>query len=88
MRNAECDLNQVREKMFQFVNSKTILIGHSLENDLRALRVVHEKVVDTALVWRHSRGSNVKWSLRDLAKTMLNKDIQQGDVGRTQAQHY
>ncbi|KAI1701255.1 putative exonuclease GOR [Ditylenchus destructor] len=76
--NAECDLKQVREKMFQFVNSKTILIGHSLEHDLRALRVVHEKVVDTALVWRHSRGPNFKWSLRDLAKTMLNKDIQQG----------
>ncbi|KAI1701118.1 putative RNA exonuclease pqe-1 [Ditylenchus destructor] len=76
--NAKCDLKQVREKLFRLVNSETILIGHSLEHDLRALRVVHEKVVDTALVWRHSKGPNFKWALRDLAKTMLNKEIQNG----------
>ncbi|KAI1708062.1 putative RNA exonuclease pqe-1 [Ditylenchus destructor] len=76
--NAKYVFNQVREKFFQFVNSKSILIGHSLENDLRFLKVVHQKVVDTALVWQHPRGSHLKWSLRDLVKTMLNKDIQAG----------
>ncbi|KAI1705233.1 putative RNA exonuclease pqe-1 [Ditylenchus destructor] len=79
--NAKYNFNQVREKFFQFVNSKSILIGHSLENDLRFLKVVHQKVVDTAMVWQHPRGSHLKWRLRDLVKTMLNKDIQAGDAG-------
>jgi hypothetical protein len=36
---------QARELLFKQINSETILVGHSLENDLRGLRVVHRRVV-------------------------------------------
>jgi len=35
--------------MQQLLSEKTIIVGHSLENDLRALKLVHKRVIDTAL---------------------------------------
>ncbi|KAI1701254.1 putative RNA exonuclease pqe-1 [Ditylenchus destructor] len=78
--NATCNLKQAREKFFQLVNSETILIGHSLENDLKTLRVVHKKVVDTALVFRHPT-KNFNYSLKNLVKYHLNRSIQNGEGG-------
>ena len=39
------------------VGKDDVLIGHSLENDLRVLGIVHENIVDTALLFR----GNVSW---------------------------
>lgn len=44
----------------------TILIGHALDNDLRALRLVHQRVVDTAALFPHARGLPYRRALRDL----------------------
>jgi RNA exonuclease 1 len=38
---------QALDRLFELINSETILVGHSLESDLRALRVVHRRVVVT-----------------------------------------
>jgi RNA exonuclease 1 len=51
-------------------------VGHSLENDLRALKLVHERCVDTALLFPHPRGLPYKNSLKHLAKRFLKLDIQ------------
>lgn len=32
-------LNQVQQQLLEMIDSETILVGHSLENDLRCLRV-------------------------------------------------
>ncbi len=39
-----CTFEQARQRMFELVDADTILIGHSLESDLCALRLVHDKV--------------------------------------------
>ncbi|KAJ3455188.1 hypothetical protein MRS44_013788 [Fusarium solani] len=39
-----------REELWKHVNEHTVLVGQSLQNDLKALRVVHTKVIDTAIV--------------------------------------
>lgn len=39
MRNVTKTLEEVREELFKFIFKNTILIGHSLENDLKALKV-------------------------------------------------
>jgi DNA polymerase III epsilon subunit-like protein len=36
-----------RECVFNFVGPSTVIIGHSVENDLKALRWIHHRVVDT-----------------------------------------
>lgn len=56
------------------MSKDTILIGHSLEADLRALRLVHEKIIDTSVLFACN---NKKRSLKHLAYELLGRDIQQ-----------
>ncbi|TQS34600.1 hypothetical protein Golomagni_05010 [Golovinomyces magnicellulatus] len=115
-----------REAMWKFVGPQTILIGHSANNDLSALRWIHTCVIDTMLVdllifneqRRLAEANQTKeedekrldsnteidstgkildvkttqskpkklsgtgrLSLKQLAKSRLGKDIQQGRVG-------
>jgi RNA exonuclease 1 len=49
-------LRDVQAALLAMFSSDTILIGHSLESDLLALKVIHSTVVDTSLL-AQSRGS-------------------------------
>lgn len=71
-------LEEVRKMMARFVGVDTILVGHGLENDLRAIRLVHHKVVDTVMLYPHARGFPFRTSLRDLTAKYLGKIIQNG----------
>jgi len=71
-------LKSVRRALAQFIGADTILIGHSLDNDLRALRLIHRRVVDTAALFPHPRGPPFRRALRDLTKEYLSRSIQQG----------
>ena len=69
-------LADVQEEIRNILPADAILAGHSLENDLRALKMFHPYVIDTSLCYNldHSRARKPK--LRDLAKVFLDKDIQ------------
>ncbi|KTW25714.1 hypothetical protein T552_03326 [Pneumocystis carinii B80] len=54
----------------------TILIGHGLENDLIAIRLIHKRIIDTALLFQHKKGLQHKYSLKYLAKKYLKREIQ------------
>jgi RNA exonuclease 1 len=58
------------------VTAETILIGHSLENDLRALKIVHMKCIDTCVMYPHPKGFPYRQSLKFIAKKYLEIDIQ------------
>ncbi|KAF0690827.1 Aste57867_17815 [Aphanomyces stellatus] len=64
----------------RFVSSDVILVGHSIDSDLRALRLVHARVVDTAVLFPHARGFPFKPSLKMLAATYLGAAIQTSDM--------
>jgi len=49
-----------------------------VENDLRALRVVHRHVIDTSVLYPHPRGPPLKSSLKFLANKYLKRHIQSG----------
>ncbi|CAI5455635.1 unnamed protein product [Caenorhabditis angaria] len=70
---AKGTLEKCRQKMFEFINAESILIGHSLESDLKALRIVHMNVIDTAILFQTGKH---KPSLRSLAQKHLGKSIQ------------
>ena len=55
-----------------------MLVGHSLENDLKALKIVHERVVDTSVLFPHPRGYPFRRGLRALAEEYLKISIQGG----------
>ncbi|XP_071710895.1 small RNA degrading nuclease 5-like isoform X2 [Rutidosis leptorrhynchoides] len=74
-------LGDVQEEFLHVVNKETILVGHSLENDLLALKISHSLVIDTAVLYKHSRGGTHKIALRVLTRRFLNREIQVSENG-------
>ncbi|PAV59416.1 hypothetical protein WR25_15318 [Diploscapter pachys] len=73
-------LTSIQSRLFEFINSETILIGHSLESDLKTLRIIHSNVVDTAVLFMGGRPQ--KPSLANLASDLLMRFIQQDEPGQ------
>ncbi|OIW12311.1 hypothetical protein TanjilG_06100 [Lupinus angustifolius] len=71
----------VEEEFLKLVYKETILVGHSLENDLLALKISHDLVIDTAVLYKHPRGASHKTALRVLTKRFLSREIQQSENG-------
>ncbi len=69
-------LKQVQEKLMELCGDDTILVGHSLENDLRACKIVHTKIIDTAIIYPHQRGPPYKNALRYLVSKFLRREMQ------------
>lgn len=74
-------LKDIQEEFLKLVYKETILVGHSLENDLLALKISHGLVIDTAVLYKHPQGGYHKTSLRVLAKKFLSREIQQSGFG-------
>lgn len=53
------------------------MIGHSLESDLKALRIIHNKVVDTSVIFPHRMGPPLKRALKTITFECLQKIIQE-----------
>lgn len=62
--------------LLRLLSADTILVGHSLDSDLRALRLVHSACVDTALLYPHPRGFPMRLKLKKLAEDYLQLRIQ------------
>jgi hypothetical protein len=69
-----------RTLLFSLLAPSTPLIGHGLENDLNATRIVHPALVDTILLYPHKAGLPARMSLKYLMSHHLNREIQQ-EVG-------
>ncbi|KAL8900487.1 MAG: hypothetical protein Q9207_005671 [Kuettlingeria erythrocarpa] len=67
-----------RELLFRLLTPETPLIGHALENDLNAVRIIHPAIVDTCLLYAHPRGLPIRYGLKVLMKKHLDRDIQMG----------
>ena len=59
------------------LDAKDVLIGHSLESDLRAVKMLHSRVVDTSVVFPHKMGPPFKRALRTIAAEQIQRIIQQ-----------
>ena len=59
-----------------------MLIGHGLENDLNASRIIHPQLIDTVLLFPHKRGLPVRHGLKHLMQSMLNKQVQVETEGK------
>ncbi|KAB7496600.1 putative exonuclease [Armadillidium nasatum] len=71
---------QVQQKLRKILPKDCILVGHGIDNDLIALKLLHPYLIDTSIIYNLSRNPYTKPSLKLLAKLFLNKDIQVGDV--------
>ena len=55
MKGVTTTLAQIQQRILHFVGPDTFLVGHSLENDLRVMRLVHLKNLDTAIMYPNAR---------------------------------
>lgn len=65
-----------RDLLFSLITPDTPLIGHGLENDLNAMRIIHPTLVDTVLLFPHRLGLPYRHGLKMLASRHLEKHIQ------------
>ncbi|KAL3791097.1 hypothetical protein HJC23_012082 [Cyclotella cryptica] len=72
-------LEDVQAGLLSIIEGNDIIVGHSLENDLKALRLLHHNVVDTSVVFRGVNGR--KYGLRHLSNVLLKKQIQNSVAG-------
>lgn len=72
---------EAQQMVMKFLDENTILLGHSLDNDLSSLRIRHPFVIDTAVTFPHPSGPPLKASLKWLTNKWLSKDIQTASSG-------
>lgn len=63
---AALTLASVREALDSIINSETIIIGHALDNDLKTLRMIHHRCVDTVDLFPHTAGPPYRRALKAL----------------------
>jgi RNA exonuclease 1 len=86
LRHTTTRLSTIQNSLIQIIDSDTILVGHSLECDLQALKLAHPHVIDTSVIYQHTRGPPYKPSLKWLAQKWLNRRIQDNREGHDSAE--
>ncbi|KAJ1979042.1 hypothetical protein H4R34_002986 [Dimargaris verticillata] len=74
-------LEDIQKRLLRMIDRYTILIGHSLDSDLAALKIAHPLVIDTSLIFTRPDTAyetipRRKPKLRHLCQSLLNRDIQ------------
>jgi RNA exonuclease 1 len=81
LRDVTTTLSDIQKELLEILTPQTILIGHSLNSDLNAIKLTHPFVIDTGMLFPHIKGPPYKQSLKWLAQKFLRKDIQKGADG-------
>ena len=78
LKNVTTTLQDIQKELLKILGHDSILLGHSLESDLNALKLTHPFVIDTSIIYPHPRGLPLRSSLKFLAKRYLKREIQKG----------
>ena len=78
LENVTTNLKDIQDRLLKEITPKHVLIGHSLNSDLTALKLTHPFVIDTSILYPHPRGPPMKSSLKWLAQKYLGREIQKG----------
>lgn len=79
LHQVETSLADVQKRLLKIVKPSDILIGHSLENDFKACRFVHKRVIDTSVLYPHQKGGPYKNALRYLVSKFLGREMDRKD---------
>ncbi|KAL5427173.1 hypothetical protein PMIN06_002207 [Paraphaeosphaeria minitans] len=81
LRDVTTTLADIQKELLEILTPQAILIGHSLNSDLNAIKLTHPFLIDTGILFPHIKGPPYKQSLKWLAQKFLRKDIQKGSDG-------
>ncbi|VUZ52368.1 unnamed protein product [Hymenolepis diminuta] len=82
----ETRVPDIQEEMSRLLPDDAILVGHSIENDLKALKIFHPYLIDTSVIFNTACHRKAKPKLRFLAQTFLGKSIQCGKGGHSSSE--
>lgn len=74
-------MEDVQKRLLEILTPRSILIGHSLNSDLTALKITHPFIVDTTIIYPHPRGPPLKCGLKWLSQKYLGREIQKSSAG-------
>ncbi|KAI3903780.1 hypothetical protein MKX01_016799 [Papaver californicum] len=81
LERATCSLEDIQKSMEKLLSNGVVLIGHSLDRDLKALKVDHARLIDTSLIFKYpERHTHKRPSLNHLCKTVLGYDLRERDA--------
>ncbi|RZF34757.1 hypothetical protein LSTR_LSTR007809 [Laodelphax striatellus] len=75
--NVSTKLTDIQDDLLNLFTTETILIGHGIGNDLKAVKLFHRSIIDTNVVYGNFR----KHKLSDLTKEILHREIQISEGG-------
>ncbi|KAF2147694.1 hypothetical protein K461DRAFT_263212 [Myriangium duriaei CBS 260.36] len=80
MDTATLTLADIQSRLRILLTPQTIIAGHSLDSDLRAVKISYPFIVDTSLLYPHPKGPPQKSSLKWLTQKYLSREIQQSST--------
>lgn len=60
------------------LTKSTYIVGHGLEADVKAMKLLHHNVIDSAILFHHAGLGHKRQKLSLLAATHLNRSVQDG----------
>ncbi|XP_034519882.1 RNA exonuclease 1 homolog [Ailuropoda melanoleuca] len=76
LKNTKTSIRDVQAILLNLFSADTVLIGHSFEHNLYALKLIHTSVVDTTVLFPHRLGLPHRRSLKSLVADHLQRIIQ------------
>ncbi|XVE87068.1 hypothetical protein DITRI_Ditri18aG0086600 [Diplodiscus trichospermus] len=71
-----CSVADIQKSMKKLLSDGTILVGHSLHNDLQVLKVDHARVIDTSYIFKYEGAPiHKRPSLNNLCKSVLGYEV-------------
>lgn len=83
-----------RDKLWEYIDDQTVLVGHALQNDLQVLGIIHHRIVDSIVLTAEAVFDTIKsdeklprlWGLKTLTKALLGQEIQNSKKGHNALQ--
>jgi hypothetical protein len=76
--NARLTLRDIQERLMSMCDQNTVLVGHDLNCDLKGLKLCHNRVADTKVLFNpHNQKKEQSMNLRMLSKVILKKPIRE-----------
>ncbi|TLD14257.1 uncharacterized protein PgNI_05005 [Pyricularia grisea] len=72
-------LPDIQKRLLELLTPRSILVGHSLDSDMKALQLAHPFVVDTSILFPNPSSPNGKHSLKHLASKYLGRQVQKDE---------
>eukprot|EP00250_Pteridium_aquilinum_P017482 c23650_g1_i1 orf=109-1629(+) len=78
LKHITCGFLDAQAAVLKLLTSDTILVGHSLHNDLKALKIDHSRVIDTSFLFQfRNKPESYNAGLNSLCKAILGHEFRE-----------